>query len=139
MSSEFALTDLTADDVKAFRASLAKSQTAFGEMFGISLPGVQKWEKVGAPGYWRYVFAAVNAGLAPWRAETPDVINLHLDEALAALKTSELFVKEVVAEKIDSRRKGQTPSKLYYSRRDLGDGTYSVVCNGHPIPVIIEA
>lgn len=61
--------DLTAEEMKFFRASLKLSQPAFGELFGMSLRGVQKWEKVGAPGHWRYAFAAIVAGLEPWHVQ----------------------------------------------------------------------
>ena len=60
------LTDLTAAEVKAFRASLKLSQVEFAALLHVSRPGVEKWEKQGAPGYWRYVFTAINAGLKPW-------------------------------------------------------------------------
>jgi DNA-binding transcriptional regulator YiaG len=60
--------DLTSDDCKAFRASLGLSQVAFAERLGIGRRTVEEWEKRGAPSYWRYVFAAFNAGLEPWRA-----------------------------------------------------------------------
>ena len=66
MSQE--LTDMTTEEVKAFRTGLGLSQEAFGKLCGnISRKGVLRWESEGAPAAYRWVFAAINAGLSPWR------------------------------------------------------------------------
>jgi hypothetical protein len=60
------LPGLSPEEVRSFRQSLGMSQDQFGRTFGISRKGVIRQEQDGAPGVYRYAFAAYNAGLKPW-------------------------------------------------------------------------
>ena len=59
--------DLTANEVRAFRKQIGQSQAGLAKTLGITPQGVEKWEKQGAPAHWRYAFAALAAGLEPWK------------------------------------------------------------------------
>jgi len=63
------LSDLSPAEVKAFRKAVGLSQAGLASKVGVSPQGVERWEKQGAPGYWRFVFAALAAGLKPWSVE----------------------------------------------------------------------
>ena len=61
-----ALPDLTPNEVRAFRDILGLDQQQFASVLGVCCSSVEKWERKGARGQYRYVFAAINAGLSPW-------------------------------------------------------------------------
>lgn len=60
------LPDLSPAEIKVFRAGLGLSQVGLADLLDVSRPAVEKWEKVGAPAHWRYVFAAISLGIKPW-------------------------------------------------------------------------
>ncbi|MCR6657963.1 MAG: helix-turn-helix domain-containing protein [Asticcacaulis sp.] len=64
------LTPMTPDEVKAFRAAMGWSQAALAKAAGVTNQTVEAWEKKEAKGYWRYVFAALAAGLEPWKSQS---------------------------------------------------------------------
>lgn len=63
------LPDITASEIKQFRASQGLTQEALARHIGVSTHSIPKWEKIGAPGHWRWAFAAIAAKLKPWRPE----------------------------------------------------------------------
>ena len=62
---------MTPDEVKAFRAAMGWSQAALAKAAGVTNQAVEAWEKNGAKGNLRYVFAALAAGLEPWAVSLP--------------------------------------------------------------------
>lgn len=70
------LPELTPREVRTFRKLLGLDQETFAEVLCVSVSSVEKWERYGARGQYRYVFAAINAGLGPWRSEDPAVSSL---------------------------------------------------------------
>jgi len=61
---------LTAEEVRAFRRMLGLDQEKFAALLGVSLSSVENWERKGTQGRYRYNFAAIDAGLAPWSVRT---------------------------------------------------------------------
>ena len=64
------LPDLSRAEVRAFRRILGVDRQQFAAILGVSIGSVEKWEKKGARGSYRYVFAAINAGLPPWQLDS---------------------------------------------------------------------
>jgi len=74
---------MTPDEVKAFRATKGWSQATLAQQAGVTNQTVEAWEKKGAKGYWRYVFAALAAGLNPWGGRpVGDRIDLALKKSI---------------------------------------------------------
>lgn len=75
-----ALPNLSPTEVRNFRARMELSQTEFAERFQMSRQGVEKWERYGAPWYWRMVFAALDTGIAPYNSKSS--VELLMDKAI---------------------------------------------------------
>jgi len=69
------LPDLSAQEVRMFRRMLALDQEQFAALLGVSTSSVEKWERKGTQGRYRYTFAAINAGLKPWSHPASDHSN----------------------------------------------------------------
>ena len=63
------LPDIPGDEIKAFCRIMGLTQSELAGHCGIGVKNVERWVKEGAPGYWRYVLAALQAGISPWVAQ----------------------------------------------------------------------
>lgn len=81
------LTPMTPDEVKAFRSAMGWSQAALAKAAGVTNQAVEAWEKNGAKGYLRYVFAALGTQMKPWAGRP---VGDRIDYALEQVKNHNL-------------------------------------------------